>query len=184
MNKFLKWSLIVVGGIVIILFGLYQWMISNTKKHSPEDTIEYVDGDLTIEVFYNRPSKKEREIFGKLVPFGEVWRTGANEASTMETNKELTIDGKTLPVGKYTLWTIPNEDSWQVIFNSKMYGWGINFDGTAIKEDEADVLTITVPVEKLTNVVEQFTISFDDASNGTALNLAWDDVKVSVPIGY
>ena len=182
MNKVLKWSLIVIVGLVIIAFAFFQWMIYDTKKHSPEDTVTYTKGDLSLEVFYNRPSKKDRVIFGELVPYGQVWRTGANEATTFETNKSITIAGNQLPKGKYTLWTVPNESSWDVIFNSKMYDWGVNFDGTSIKEDNADVLTVSVPVEKLPSSTEQFTISIDEGAEGTRMSLEWDDVRVYVPI--
>lgn len=182
MNKYLKWSLIGVGALILIGFAFMQWMMHDTKKHSPEDTVTYAKGDLTVEVFYNRPYKKGRDIFGELLPYGKIWRTGANEATTFETNKDLTIDGKTLPAGKYTIWTIPDANSWQVFFNSKMYGWGANFDGSQVKENDADVLIATATPEKLSNVVEQFTITLEDASNGATMNLAWDDVKVSVLI--
>ncbi len=182
MNKVLKWALIVIAALAIIGFGLMQYGKYSTKQHSPEDTIELAKGDLALEVYYNRPSKKGRDIFGGLLPYGKIWRTGANECTTFETNKNLTINGQPLPKGKYTLWTIPNENSWEVIFNSEMYGWGANFDGSQVKNDESDVLIATVPVEKLSQVVEQFEITLESTSDGAAMNLAWDDVKISVPM--
>lgn len=185
MNKVLKWALIVVASLVIIGWGAIRWMMHETKKHSPEDTVEYNNGDLSLSVFYNRPSKKGRDIFAEsdgLIPYGQVWRTGANEATTFETNKDITIGGQSLSAGKYTLWTIPNADSWEIIFNSKMYDWGVNYDGTSIKEDAADVLKVSVPVQQLSSPVEQFTISLEDGANGATLNLAWDDVKISATI--
>jgi hypothetical protein len=181
MNKFLKWTAIIVGILAVVLFVAFQFLQSQTKKASPEDTVTYVNGATNLSVFYCRPSKKGREIFGKLVPFGQVWRTGANEATTFTTNKDLTIGGKALPAGKYTLWTIPEKDQWAVIFNKKEYAWGVNFDTKASREPEADVLQIQVPVEVLSVPVEQFTISFDKQTQ-LALVLAWDNVKVSVPI--
>jgi hypothetical protein len=181
MNKILKWILIAVIGIGIILFAVYRYNLSQTKKHSPEDTVEYVSGDLEIEVFYNRPYKKERQIFGGLVPYDQVWRTGANEATTFETSQTLTIDGRSLPAGKYTLWTIPGESQWQVIFNDKMYSWGVNLDGEPSRDPEHDVLTVTRPVEQLPTAVEQFTISVDDSDQLT-LVLEWDRTRVVVPL--
>lgn len=181
MNKVLKWVLIVVGSLAIILFAGFQYMMSSTKKASPEATVQYQKGDNDIEVFYCRPSKKGRDIFGGLEPYGAVWRTGANEATTFETKQDLQVGQQSLAAGKYTLWTIPNKDRWTVIFNSKMYSWGMSWDAKVSHEPEADVLKIDVPVQHLTETVEQFTIAFDDA-DGLVMTLAWDDTMVEVPL--
>ncbi|MEX0968058.1 MAG: DUF2911 domain-containing protein [Bacteroidia bacterium] len=178
--KILKWTGIVILALVVLAFAGYKYMQWNTKQSSPEETVEYKQGDLELEVFYNRPYKKDREIFGSLVPYDQVWRTGANEATTFKTNKDLTIDGKTLPAGKYTLWTIPGEKSWTVIFNTMQYSWGVNFDGVASREAEYDALEVKVPVQRSNEVVEQFTISFKD-NNNLSLELAWDQSRVEVP---
>ncbi len=180
MNKYLKWTLIVVGSLALIAFFGLKIITANTKKASPEDTVTLNQGAKQVEVYYNRPSKKDREIFGGLVPYGEVWRTGANEATTFTTKTELVIDGKMLPAGKYTLWTIPERDKWTIIFNSKEYGWGVNLDGTSIREPEADVLKVEVPTESTNAPVEMFTISFDESV--PALEMAWDMTKVSLPV--
>ncbi len=179
MKKFLKWTGIVVGSLAVILFIAFQVLQSQTKKHSPEDTVEYVDGDTKVSVFYNRPSVKGREIFGGLIPYGEVWRTGANEATTFTATKDLAIDGKTLAAGTYTLWTIPNKDSWTVIFNEKEYGWGVGFDGKASRDPAADVLQVKVPTQALNDTQELFTIGLKE--NGSpALVLSWEKTKVAV----
>ncbi len=180
MNKYLKWTLFVVGGLVLVAFVGLKVMTANTKKASPEQTVTFNEGAKHVEVFYNRPSKKGREIFGGLVPYGEVWRTGANEATTFTTETELVIDGKMLPAGKYTLWTIPEQDKWTVIFNNKQYDWGINWDGTPVREAEADVLKVQVPTQVTNSPVEMFTISFDQSI--PAMEMAWDMTKISVPI--
>lgn len=150
-------------------------------KASPAGTATYNKDGLKIEVTYNRPYKKDRVIFGGLVPYGEVWRTGANKPTTFTTNKALTVGGKELPAGKYTLWTIPHADKWQVIFNKKMYNWGINMEGKASRDPEEDALEVTVPVEALPEVTEQFTIRVVDHKVPT-LELAWDKTQVSVPL--
>ena len=108
--KIFKWVLIVAIALALISYGIFALNRANTKKFSPEDTISYIKNDLQLSVFYNRPFKKGRPIFGALVPFGEVWRTGANEATVFTTNKDLMLEGQVLPAGKYTLWTIPNSD--------------------------------------------------------------------------
>lgn len=110
-------------------------------------------------VDYSRPSKKGRVIFGELVPYGKVWRTGANKATTITTDKAITLGGKALAAGTYTLWSIPEAATWQVIFNSKMYPWGVNYDGEPQRNPTADVLTVEVPTETLESEVENFTIS-------------------------
>ncbi|AVR45713.1 hypothetical protein C7S20_10865 [Christiangramia fulva] len=172
---------ILLAAVVFALIAIFILRYS-TKLHSPEEISTYESGDLKLKVFYNRPYKKGREIFGNLVPYGEVWRTGANEATTFKTNKDILIDGTLLEAGKYTLWTIPGEESWKVIFNSKMYPWGTNFNRKAFRNAKYDALVLEKPVEKLEKPLEQFTITFEEAGEFVYLNLEWDDTKVSVPI--
>ncbi|GAB3168935.1 DUF2911 domain-containing protein [Telluribacter humicola] len=179
MSKKLKWILGILGILVIVLFAAFKFMQYNTKKASPETTAEYTSNGNKIVVNYSQPSKKGREIFGGLVPYGKVWRTGANEPTTFTTEKELNVGGKTLPAGTYTLWTIPEKDHWTVIFNSKQYDWGINWDGTSTHEPEADVAQIQVPVQTTTAPTESFTISFEETD--PAMVLAWDQTRVVVP---
>lgn len=180
MKKALK-----IGGIIILIlvvagYGFRQYMISQTKKASPEQIVNYTKGDAKLEVFYNRPSKKGRIIFGELVPYDVTWRTGANEATTFETNTDLIIMEKTLPKGKYTLWTVPNASSWQVIFNNEMYQWGTGRNG-ASRNPEGDALIVTVPVNA-TSETEQFTITLEEVGEQVHLKLTWDATKVAVPI--
>ncbi|PKQ44838.1 DUF2911 domain-containing protein [Confluentibacter flavum] len=183
MNTFLKRLLIFLSLIAVGLF-LYSYFVENifSARLSPKDTIAYKFNDLRLEVFYNRPSKKGREIFGGLVPLNEVWRTGANEATTFETNKPLEINGMPLPVGKYTLWSVPKDTVWTVIFNSKQYSWGVDTEMKPMWDPNYDVLDVEVPVHKLDKTVEQFTIGFDSTTGDLSLTMAWDDVKVAVPI--
>jgi hypothetical protein len=183
MNTFLKRLLIFLLLIAVGLF-LYSYFVENifANRLSPKDTIAYKFNDLKLEVFYNRPSKKGRDIFGGLVPLNEVWRTGANEATTFETNKPLEIEGMPLPVGKYTLWTVPKDTIWTVIFNSKQYSWGVDTEMKPMWDPNYDVLDIEVPVHKLAKTVEQFTIGFDNTTGDLSLTMAWDDIKVAVPI--
>jgi len=182
MKKTLKWTA-VAGILIVIFFALFKYMQYNTKKNSPEVTAEYAKGDTKISVFYCSPSKRGRVIFDSLVPYGKVWRTGANEATTFTTNKDLIIGDKALPAGKYTLWTIPGKDEWTVILNSKQYGWGVNFDAEASREPEADVLQVKVPVQTLDNSLEKLTISFEESSSLNMI-LAWDKTMVAVPVKY
>ncbi len=182
MPKLLKRTVLIVLGLILIGFAGMYFMKQNTKKHSPEETITHNAKDATITVFYNRPFKKDREIFGALVPYGKVWRTGANEATTFSTDKDLLIDGTPLKAGTYTLWTIPNPKSWKVIFNSEQYGWGVNMNGTAKRDPAFDALIIEVPTMPLLNIKEQFSIYFENANEFTIMYLAWDRTVIAVPI--
>ncbi|GAA4811731.1 DUF2911 domain-containing protein [Litoribaculum gwangyangense] len=183
MNTFLKRTLIILSIIALGLF-LYSVFVENifAKRLSPKDTVKFELNDLKLKVFYNRPFKKNREIFGALVPYNEVWRTGANEATTFETNKNLEVNGMPLTAGKYTLWTVPRDTVWTVIFNSKQYPWGVNAEMKPMWDPNYDVLDIEVPVQKLDKPVEQFTIAFDNSTDNLFLTMAWDDTKISVPL--
>lgn len=180
---FLKRIILLLSIIAIGVLGYTYFYTDLFKKRlSPKDTVEFRLNDLELEVFYNRPSKRERVIFGGLVPFNKIWRTGANEATTFKTNQALKIGNDSLAAGKYTLWTIPNKDSWQVIFNSKQYPWGVNDAMEAMREDVFDVINIKVPVENIPNSVEQFTIAFDNSTDNLSLTMAWDKVKIVIPL--
>ena len=183
MNRFLKRLLIFLSITALGLF-LYSTFVENIfeKRLSPKDTVVFKLNELKLEVFYNRPYKKGREIFGGLVPFNEVWRTGANEATTFETNKDLKIQNMPLQAGKYTLWTVPKDSTWTVIFNSKQYSWGVDTEMKPMWDPNYDVLDLEVPVHKLDKTVEQFTIAFDNSTDDLSLTMAWDDVKVAVPL--
>lgn len=178
--RFLKWFAIAI--VVLLGLGLigFQIMKHNTKKHSPETTLKYEENGMDIEIVYSRPFKKDREIFGGLVPYGEVWRTGANEATTFKTETDLVVDGQTLPKGEYTLWTIPNKSSWEVIFNNGVYGWGVNMQSEASRDPEYDVLSVSVPVQRNFKVLEQFTIEIEGTP--PALLFSWDVTRVDVPL--
>jgi hypothetical protein len=167
--------------LLIVLVGLFIARYS-TKAHSPEDISHYEEASLKLEVFYNRPYKKDRIIFGNLVPYGEVWRTGANEATTFYSNEDLLADGSFLKAGTYTLWTIPMKDSWKVIFNSEMYPWGIDLDKKAYRDPSFDVLTLEIPVTQPDIILEQFSIYFEKANDLVFLKLGWDQTLVAIPL--
>lgn len=182
MNKKLIRILIIFIGLLLLGGSAMYLLKLNTKKHSPEETVTHKAKDATFSVYYNRPFKKNRTIFGKLVPFGKVWRTGANEATTFTTNKDIMIDGSTLAAGTYTLWTIPNPASWKVIFNKKEYSWGVSMGGEVKREPDFDALTIEVPTQPLLNSIDQFSIYFENANDFTLFYLAWDRTAVAIPI--
>lgn len=174
----LKKILIGLAVLAVILFVGFQILSSQTKKASPEVTQSYSVGTAKVDVFYCSPSKKGREIFGKLVPYGQVWRTGANEPTTFETDKNIKVGDKSLPAGKYSIWTIPQKDSWTVIFNKEVPDWGVSWGGVASRNEKEDVANVVVPVEKLGASQEKLSLD----ANNNALNISWDMTKVSVPI--
>ncbi|MBV1923941.1 MAG: DUF2911 domain-containing protein [Flavobacteriaceae bacterium] len=188
MTKLTKWLLRILGVIIgiVLLFNFVIGPIikSQTKKHSPEQHITHTQNDLEVKAFYCSPAKKDRKIFGELVPYNEVWRTGANEASTFTTNKDLNVNGELLKAGTYSLWTIPNEKSWKIIFNSEMYGWGVKFtDQSPSRDPKHDALIAEANVSKSLTTTENFSISFLETSPEIfIMTIAWDDVAVPLKI--
>lgn len=183
MKRFLIFLAVGVALIAVLLL-VQRIQLTKTKSLSPEEEVTYSDGDLNIRVFYNRPSKRGRKIFGELVPYGQVWRTGANEATTFETNKPLTIEGKTLVAGKYSLWTIPDSTTWTVIFNSEYGQWGINHKGEANRNPANDVLTLPILAVNQERIFEQFTIAFEKVGEDAEMVLLWDNTVVAVPFSH
>lgn len=172
----MKRIFIILGVIAaVLLVGIFV-LRTVTKSGSPEAVAETTQNGLTVKVNYCQPYKKGRVIFGELVPYQKVWRTGANEATTIEINQPVTIVGKQLKPGKYSLWSVPFPNGWQMIFNRETGQWGTNYDST---KDELRVMVNTRPHSPM---AEQFTISFTPATGGTDMVLAWDTTEAVVPI--
>lgn len=131
-------------------------------------------------VIYSRPAKKGRTMIGGTEAFGKVWRLGANEATEIKLFKDVTFGDKLVKAGTYTMYAIPTETEWTIIFNSKLDTWG------AYSYDEKlDVARIKVPVTKADKELEVFTIGFDDVANNTStMNLAWENILVKVPVKF
>lgn len=179
----MKKFLIVTGIFFLIILGILAYIrLYYTKSFSPQALVEYNQGGIQLSVSYNRPFKKGREIFGALVPYNAVWRTGANEATVFETNKNLLVKNQSLPSGKYSIWTIPNELSWKVIFNKETGQWGVNFNGEANRDPKNDVITVEVPALTHDKEFEQFTVSIEQVGEDFELILLWDKTVVVVPI--
>jgi hypothetical protein len=145
---------------------------------SPMGKVEQVVGLTTVKVEYSRPSMKGRTIFGELVPYGEVWRTGANKCTTIEFDDVVMIEGNPVKAGKYSLFTIPTEDTWVLILNSNVELWGADE-----RKPEEDVLTVKVARAKLELPVENFTIGFDRVMDDkAALYMEWENMRVEANI--
>lgn len=187
MPKIFKISLLLVLGVMLSLsVTSCEGMKESTKKHSPQDTATYKSGDLEMAVSYSQPYKKGRLIFGSkdqdaLVPYGEAWRTGANEATQLVVSAPVSIGGNELPAGTYTIYTIPGPDTWVFAVNKRVDYWGKTLIGSPFNEED-DVLRVEVPAQKMTEPLEQFTIDFQEDATTTYLRLMWDDTMVMVPI--
>jgi len=136
-----------------------------------------VGGGKTIKTDYSSPRVKGRKIYGGLVPYGEVWRTGANEATTFVTSADVVVGGKAIPAGSYTLFTVPNADKWTLIINKKTAEWGIPY-----KYESDELARVDMRVSKLPSPVENFTIAYDNSSNGCALRIDWENTRATVDI--
>ncbi len=183
--KLKKIILLIFLGIILIGAGFVAYIMLTTKSHSPAEKLEYTDGDLILTVEYCRPYKKGRLIFGEksegaLLPFGEYWRTGANEATEVEFNKDISINGNSLPAGRYRFYTVPGKSDWTIAFNSELGKWGYGEP-----DYDLDVLVLEIPSNDGSDLIEQFTISATKTSeNRMELILAWDRTIVSIPINY
>ncbi len=127
-------------------------------------------------VFYSRPHKQGRKIFGTLIPFNEPWRLGANEATEIEFFKPVTIQNKPVAAGRYILYCIPEEAQWTIVFNTNIYSWGLKPDATK------DVYHFVIPAKKHSVSYEYFTMLFQNTPGGANLTMWWDDVTASLPI--
>jgi hypothetical protein len=172
-----------------ILLGLFVASLTmsvnaqiTTPQPSPLSKLEQKVGLTDVTVEYSRPGAKGRKIFGSLVPFGKLWRTGANNNTIVSFSEDVTIDGKTLKKGSYAVFTKPGATSWEVMFYSDTNNWG-----TPRKWDDSKVaLTTTAKVEKMPMSIETFTITFDDlTTNSAVLGMLWENtyagIKFSVP---
>lgn len=137
---------------------------------------KFPDGK-TIHIDYSSPRMRGRKIFGDLVPYGEPWRVGANEATTFVINANVTVGGKSVPAGSYTLFALPKADSWMLIISKQTGEWGVPYPG-----EESDFARIPMKVSKLPSPVEDFAIAFDHAGGACTMHLDWETTRASIEI--
>jgi hypothetical protein len=131
----------------------------------------------TIKTDYSSPRMKGRKIYGDLVPFGQVWRTGANEATTFVTSSDVVVGGKTVPAGSYTIFTVPAADKWTLIINKKTGEWGIPY-----KYESDELARVDMNVSKLPSPLENFTINYAKSGSGCTMQIDWESTRASVDI--
>jgi len=170
--KSIYFTRFLVAALLLVSFSFTA--DAQKQPKSPPQSIMQEIGDLQIDLNYNAPSVKGRKIWGALVPTGQVWRTGANDATTFEINKAVTINGEQLAAGKYSLFTIPNGKEWTFIFNKQAEQWG------AYKYKEAqDALRVTAQPTAAPEFTEQMTFEMDATG---VVSLLWEDLKVSFTV--
>jgi hypothetical protein len=149
-----------------------------SKRPSPPANAEckFSDGK-TVTIDYSSPRMNGRKIYGGLVPYGEVWRTGANEATTFVAGADVTVGGKDVPAGSYTIFTVPTQDKWTLIVNKKTGEWGIPY-----KYEGDELLRTDMTVSSTPSAVENFTIGFDQKGDSCTLHIDWENTRASVDI--
>jgi hypothetical protein len=141
---------------------------------STRDTLQVAAGGAALWIDYGRPAKRGRAIFGALVPWDVVWRTGANAATQFRTDHALQMNGTTVPAGFYTLWSIPTPTGMKLVINGQTGQWGTDHDAAR------DLYTIDMQVSTLAQPVERFTVSVDPGAKGGVLHLDWDTRRASL----
>jgi hypothetical protein len=166
-----------IVSIMALLLTAAAAQQDKSKRPSPPGTAEVTLKGKKITIDYSRPSMRGRKIVGELVPYGQVWRTGANEATTLTTETDLNIGGTKVPAGKYTLYTLPSEGTWKLIINKQTGQWGTEY------HEEQDLARVDMQKSQTQQPVEQFTISFDKKSDNSAnLILEWENTRLTVPV--
>ena len=180
-----KFALLAASLFALATLAAAQMDMSHDKSKRPSPpasaACKFSDGK-TITLDYSSPRAKGRKIFGAasdkaLVPYGEIWRTGANDATTFVSDTSLTVGGKAVPAGSYTIFTIPNADAWSLVVSKKTGEWGTDYPG-----EKEDLVRVPMTVSRTSAPVENFTIAFDQAGTKCTLRMEWENTRASVEI--
>ena len=180
-----KFALIAVSLFAVATLASAQMNMSDDKSKRPSPpasaACKFSDGK-TIKIDYSSPRAKGRKIFGEasekaLVPYGQIWRTGANDATTFVTDTNVTVGGKAVPAGSYTIFTVPKADAWSLVISKKTGEWGTDYPG-----EKEDLVRVPMTVSKTSAPVENFTIAFDQAGSKCTLRIEWENTRASVEI--
>jgi hypothetical protein len=171
---------IIVGSTLLVtlsLVGIALLAQDKSSRPSPPAKAECKLDAKAITVDYSSPRAKGRKIFGGLVPYGQVWRAGANEATTLTTSSDITVGGTAVPAGKYTIFAVPGESKWALVICKKTGEWGTAYPGP-----DNDLARIDMKVSKTSAPVENFTIAFDQSGSTCTLRMEWENTRASVDI--
>ena len=173
------WKKVVFLASLLLAFTVLAASQDKSSRPSPpaQAQCKFSDGK-TLTIDYSSPRMKGRKIYGGLVPYGKVDRTGANEATTFVTDGNLTVGGKDVPAGSYTIFTVPNPDKWTLIINKKTGEWGIPY-----KYEADELARVDMKVSATSAPVENFTIALASMGGSCTLNISWENTQASVSIG-
>jgi hypothetical protein len=180
----MKKKILMGAGILVLLFIIWSvYGLFFAPPVSPPATVSFNEGGLEMTIDYSQPSKKGRLIFGEksegaLQPYGKYWRLGANAATEISFNKNVTFGGQPVEAGTYRMYAVPGPDAFEITLNSET---GVFF-GAAEPDEELDVLTIEAPVQKPASPVETFTIGFSSTDKGANINFSWDETMFQIPV--
>jgi hypothetical protein len=163
--------------VIGTIFTLTLFTACQKRPSPPASVTCDLGGGKTIRTNYSSPRMKGRKIYGGLVPFGQVWRAGANEATTFVTSSDIVVGRKMVPAGSYTIFTIPAADKWTLIINRKTGEWGIPY-----KYESEELARIDMKVSKLPAPVENFIIGYDKSASGCTLRMDWETTGASVDL--
>jgi Protein of unknown function (DUF2911) len=175
-KRIAMWTSLVLGLTLLATQASCQ-QDKNSRPSPPAQTKCELSGGKSVTIDYSSPRAKGRKIFGGLVPYGQVWRAGANEATTFVTDTDLNVGGTTVPAGSYTLFTVPDQNSWKLVISKKTGEWGTAYAGPS-----QDLARIDMKAGKTPSFVENFTIAFDKGDNGCTLRMEWENTRASVQI--
>jgi hypothetical protein len=149
-----------------------------SKRPSPPASTEckLADGK-TVKIDYSSPRAKGRTVYGGLVPYGDVWRTGANEATTFVSSANVNVGGKEVPAGSYTIFTVPKEAAWTLVISKKTGEWGTDYPG-----EKEDLARVPMSVSKTSAPVENFTIHFEQGGKKCSLHMEWENTRATVEV--
>jgi|SRR5208282_1551381 len=180
-----KFALIAASLLTVATLASAQMNMAEDKSKRPSPpasaACKFSDGKA-IKIDYSSPRAKGRKIFGDasekaLVPYGEIWRTGANESTTFVTDANLKVGGKDVPAGSYTIFTIPKAGAWVLVISKKTGEWGTDYPG-----EKEDLVRVPMSVSKTAAPVENFTVAFDQAGSKCTLRIEWENTRASVDI--
>ena len=167
---------LLLGIFLVVLAGSANRNEAQVVSPPARSACKFADGK-TIMVNYSSPRMRGRRIFGDLVPFGEVWRAGADDATSFVPNVDVIVGGKNVPAGRYTLFTLPTPTKWTLIISKQIGEWGIPYPG-----DKFDFARLEMKVSKLPSTVENFAISFDQSGSSCTMKLDWETTRATVDI--